>query len=673
MSLGGEILWDSFGVPHIYAEDEPGLFYGFGFAQANNHADIILRLYGEARARAAEYWGAAYANLDRWLLANDVPERAAVWLDAQTPAFRANLEAFANGFNAWALAHPDQIDPAVAVVLPVSAHDVMAHAHRLMTFVYVASALSTVGEASPGAIAMTGSNAWAVAPARSESGATLFLANPHLPWPTSYFTYLEADLNAPGVKMYGATQVGLPVLRFLFNERMGFANTVNAVLGATNYRLALDGDGYLFDGERRAFETRTKTFKVREADGSLRDERLDLRASVHGPVFKRPDGETVALRVAGLDRPFVLEQYWLMGKAESFAAFEAQMRRLQIPKFNIVYADREGHVAFIANGVLPRRGHGDFAYWSGLVRGDVSETLWDDVHSYDELPKVVDPPAGFVQNANDPPWVSTWPPALDPEAFPAYVAPPEPMSLRAQASVRMLREAEKLSFARMVELKASTHVLMADRVLPDLLAAAEGSDDPDVREAAALLAAWDRQAEADSRAALLFETWAARFAPANFTNAQGYREPWRRAAPLDTPTGVADPQAALALLKEAAAIVRERYGALDRPYGEASRFRLGDVDVPGVGGFGNMGVFNTITWGPAVDGVRTPAHGETWISLVEFGTPFKAMGLMAYGSSTQPGSPHRGDQLRFLSEKRLRTLWTTRAEVEANLEARTVY
>src|ERR1035438_6697724 len=70
----GEILWDTYGVPHIFASNETGVFYGFGWAQAQSHGNVILRLYGEARGRAAEYWGAAYADGDRW--ASAAPARS---------------------------------------------------------------------------------------------------------------------------------------------------------------------------------------------------------------------------------------------------------------------------------------------------------------------------------------------------------------------------------------------------------------------------------------------------------------------------------------------------------------------------------------------------------------------------------------------------------------------
>jgi acyl-homoserine-lactone acylase len=214
---------------------------------------------------------------------------------------------------------------------------------------------------------------------------------------------------------------------------------------------------------------------------------------------------------------------------------------------------------------------------------------------------------------------------------------------------------------------------MADRVLPELVAAAEADPDPEVRAAAALLKSWDRETVADSRAALLFETWAARFAPNNFTSQANFKVKWSPANPVDTPSGLADPAKAVAMLKAAVGEMKQKYGALDRPFGEVSRFALDKVDLPGNGGFGNTGIFRTITWGPLVAGKRTPQHGETWVSLVEFSTPIKAVGLMSYGSSSQPGSPHRADQLKHLSDKTLRTLWTTRAQVQQHLEGRTAY
>lgn len=672
-----EILWDRYGVPHVYGRSTAAVFYGYGHAQARSHGDEILRLYGEARGRGAEYWGAKYEETTVWVLRNGIPARARAWYEAQDPAFRTYLDAFARGINDYAAAHPAAIDPAVRVVLPVSGVDVVAHAHRLTNYVYVASPglggegepAATIGNGMPGE---DGSNTWAIAGSRTASGKPILLQNPHLGWDVNYFTYYEAHLVAPGFELYGATQIGLPIVRFAFNQQMGISNTVNGMMASTLYRLTLRDGGYLLDGTVRPFEVETIAYRLRLDDGSLVEKPLELRRSVHGPVFTRRDGVTVALRVAGLDRPGMLRQYFDMVTAKDHAAFTEAMRRLQVPTFNISYADRDGNIEYVFNGLAPRRRSGDFRFWRGLVPGDSSEYLWDEVHDYDELPRVTNPPAGFVQNSNDPPWFPSWPTTVDPEDYPAYLAPRVPLSMRAQHSLSMVAGDERFTLERLVELKHSTRAVLADRTLPDLLAAARADRDPGLQEAISLLDAWDRRYTSDSRAGLLFEEWARLFAGPAFTGVDNYAVPFDPARATSTPSGIKDPQAALRMLRDAIATTRGKYGALDRPFGDVSRFRLGDVDLPGDSHIGGLGPFRVVTWGPLdATGRRYPQHGETWIGMIEFTTPVKAYGLMSYGNSRQPGTPHRSDQLALLAGHQLRRLWLQREEIEANLMEKT--
>ena len=135
-----EILWDRYGVPHIYAADRESMFYAHGWAQMRNHADLLLRLYGESRGRAAEYWGGdANLELDRWVQLNGVPERARRWYDAQDPRFRKYLDEFARGINEFAAKNPSAIDPEFRVVLPVSGVDVVQHPLRAVHYGYMGS------------------------------------------------------------------------------------------------------------------------------------------------------------------------------------------------------------------------------------------------------------------------------------------------------------------------------------------------------------------------------------------------------------------------------------------------------------------------------------------------------------------------------------------------------
>lgn len=682
-ALRDEILWDTYGVPHVYGTSTAAVFYGYGYAQAQSHGDEILRLYGESRGRGAEYWGEKYEPTTLWLLVNGVPARAKLWYDAQEPAFRAYLDAFAKGMNDYAAAHADAIDPEVRVVLPVTGVDVVAHAHRLMNYIYVASPnLGGEGEAplvdasgrpaDPGYIGENGSNTWAVSPKKSASGHTLLLQNPHLGWDVNYFTYYEAHLVGPDFELYGATQIGLPVVRFAFSQQMGISNTVNSMMGSTTYKLTLRDAGYVYDGKVLPFEITRTAYKLRRADGSVVEKPLEIRSTVHGPVFTRNDGVTVALRVAGLDRPGMLHQYFDMVTAGNYDAFTAAMQRLQVPTFNISYADRDGNIEYIFNGIAPKRAVGDVAFWRGLVPGDSSDYLWTEVHPYEDLPRATNPSAGFVQNTNDPPWFPSWPTEMQPDNYPPYLAPLAVESMRAQNSLSMMAGHNNLTLEKMMELKLSTRSLLADRTLPDLLAAARADRDPDMQAAVALLGAWDHEYSADNRAGLLFEEWAKLFAGPAFTGVENYKVPFDPVNATTTPTGIKDPVAAVVMLREAIATTKQKYGALDRVFGEVSRFKLGDVDVPGDGHVGGLGPFRVITWGPLdAAGKRYPQHGETWIGMIEFSTPVRAYGLMTYGNSRQKGTIHRSDQLELLSQHLFRELWLQRAQVESHLSERT--
>jgi len=185
-------------VPHIFARDRSGLAYAFGWAQMQNHGDLLLRLVAQARGRASEYLNADYLDEDRWVWTLDLRGDAERSLAAQPRAMRAHLDAFVAGINAFARAHPELIGDSVRAVLPVQAVDVLAHLNRVTYARFLSSSTRTHDDARDWRD--RGSNAWAVAPKRSASGHTLLLQNPHLPW-SDLFTWIEAQYVAPGVNL----------------------------------------------------------------------------------------------------------------------------------------------------------------------------------------------------------------------------------------------------------------------------------------------------------------------------------------------------------------------------------------------------------------------------------------------------------------------------------------
>jgi acyl-homoserine-lactone acylase len=738
-----ELLWDSYGVPHVFAQDAAALFYAFGWAQMRSHGDMILRLYGQARGRAAEYWGERFIESDEWVLTNDVPARAELWLRAQSPHMQAYLEAFVAGINAFAERNPGAIGEAWKAVLPVHPADVLAHQQRVLHFTFMASPLMVagigrqwlaagaangeaggaangghleaasagwnggrLGAAHPGSIdgnggagagwnggrlgaahpgsndgnggpvgaVSAGSNAWAIAPARAAGGRAMLLMNPHLPW-GDLFTWYEAHLVGPGIDAYGTTLVGFPILAMAFNEHLGWTHTVNTIDSADLYELTLSGDGYLFDGAPRAFETRQHTLRVRQADGSIAERPFTVRSSVHGPVVAQRDGRALALRVAGLGASNLPDQYWDMARSQNLAQFEAALSRLQLPMFTVMYADRAGNILHSFNGLVPVRPRGDWAYWQGIVPGDSSATLWTQHHQYFSLPRVLNPPSGWLQNANDPPWTTTIPFALEPAFFPAYMAPQRPLAFRPQRSIRMLMEDPRITFDEMVAYKHSTRMEAADHLVQDVVAAARRIGDVHARDAAAVLERWDRTADADSRGGVLFQAFYRAMARHQWPTGSMFEVPWTPRAPLTTPDGLSDPATAVAILSRTAQAIHGTYGALDVPWGAVHRLRRDTLDLPASGGGGDLGIFRVLDLEPLPqDTTRFHATGgDSFILALEFSEPIRAQALLTYGNATQPGSPHRADQLGLYARKEMRPVFLTREQVLNNLLRREAF
>jgi acyl-homoserine-lactone acylase len=663
---GTEIIWDNYGVPHVYGRDSRSMFYAFGWAQMQSHGNLLLRLYGEARGRAAEYWGKDYLESDRWVWLNGIPNRAEQWWLATRVPYNLYIEAFVAGLNAYAVEHMAELDSTLTAVLPLRPQDVLAHTQRVVHTMFVTSTarIQPVTEAWRRS---AGSNAWAIAPKRSASGRALLLANPHLPW-SDVFTWYEAQLVSPDVNIYGAALVGQPFVSIAFNEDLGWTHTVNTIDAADLYELTLEEGGYRWNGAVRSFEASRAIIRVREGAG-FRDDTLQIVRSAHGPVIARAGEKALALRIAGLDQPHLLEQYWRMARSHNLKDFERALSMLQMPMFTVMYADKQGHIMHLFGGRVPVRAQGDWAFWSRPVRGDTSATLWTRTHLYNQLPRVVDPDSGWLQNANDPPWTTTFPIALDPSRYPPYMAPAGPFSFRPQRSARMLREDPQISFEEMIAYKHSTKLESAVHILDEVIAAARRFGTPLAQNAAEVLSRWDRSAEANSRGAVLFHSFMEDAAKRSWPGNSMFAVRWSPQRPFDTPDGLSDAEQAAAVLDGAAQRVQETFGALDVRWGDVYRLRRDLVDLPANGAPGELGSFRAVDY--ERDGNRYVAvGGDSYVAAIEFGRRVRALTLLSYGNASQPGSRHRTDQLPLFEHKQLKPALLRRDDVMKHAEQR---
>ena len=126
---------------------------------------------------------------------------------------------------------------------------------------------------------------------------------------------------------------------------------------------------------------------------------------------------------------------------------------------------------------------------------------------------------------------------------------------------------------------------------------------------------------------------------------------------------------------------RATYGAADVAWGDANRYRFGDIDLPGEGASSALGAFRVQVFDPPErkdSPVRVAGWGEAdrqlvggsdaWVLLVHFTRPVQAYSVLAYGQTTDRASPHSRDQIRIFANRDLRPVWFTDAEIAAHTE-----
>ncbi|MCB1883031.1 MAG: penicillin acylase family protein [Geminicoccaceae bacterium] len=513
-----DVLRDAHGVPHVFALNRADAYRALGFVHAQDRLfqmDMQRRL---ATGRLAEVAGPAVLASDRFyrtLGLADAAEKGAAALD---PWARGLVRAYAEGINAFLATRKGPLPPEFLALGyapdPWSETDVLAFA-RLMAWDLggnwrderLRRHLAAAGVAnaridgllSPDAAAGQGSNNWAVGPGRSATGGALLANDPHLALRTPSPFYL-AHLEAPGLRAIGGTLPGLPPVILGRNARIAWAFTTTHSDVQDLFVERVDPNDparYLAPGGGRPFAVREERIRVRGAP----DEVLRVRATRHGPVLSdlgfldAGAGEVLALAWTGL-RPDDRTPQAMLAVAEAgdWPSFVDALADFHSPQQNILYADVDGHIGFIAPGRVPGRGRGD---GRRPVLGWTGADDWRGFVPYDALPKAFDPPKAYLATANN---------RIVGDAYPYLLAADWPPDYRVRRIVERLKGKARHDPADFAAMQTDTVSLMARELLPPMLASVPFG--PDERRAALdLLRRWDGDMRADRPEPLLFYAW----------------------------------------------------------------------------------------------------------------------------------------------------------------------
>src|SRR5256712_792843 len=249
-----------------------------------------------------------------------------------------------------------------------------------------------------------GSNNWVVSGARTASGKRLLANDPPRMMGLPSLGYLT-HLIGPGWNVIGAGEPALPGVAAGHNERIGFGFTI---VGMDQQDVYVEQVAPCEDGSGRCYRTRGAWLPVRVVVDTIRVKGeaprvVRLEFTQHGPIVAEDTarGRAFVVRFVGSEPGTAgyLAQL-AVDRARDWPGFLSAAARWKLPTENLVYADVDGNIGWIAAGLMPVRS------WSGLlpVSGDGGDG-WQGVLPGGPPAPGYQPPRRLLRNGdnNNPP------------------------------------------------------------------------------------------------------------------------------------------------------------------------------------------------------------------------------------------------------------------------------
>jgi len=527
-----DILFDRWGVPHIYAKDTYDLFFTQGWITARDRLfqlDLWRRI---GSGRLAEVLGPSAVKRDR--MARLLRYRGnwdAEWA-SYAPDTKEIVTAFVEGINAYirALGGQRPVEFKVAGYDPGAwtPEDVVSRVAGLSMMLNVQSEVRRCQDVAkfgldkvqkymppdpdreldpPPGIDLAGitpdilkdylaalggplrfpdqqgSNDWVVDGTRTVSGKPLLANDPHraIQIPSLRKT---VQLVAPGWDVIGAGEPALPGIALGHNDKIAFGFTIVGTDQEDLYVETLNPDdptSYRYRGDWKKMEIEHETIPVRGADPQT----VELHYTIHGPVIyeDKQHNRAYALRTVATEPGTAGYLAGLsVARAGNWDEFRKAMARFKVPSENVVYADTQGNIGWIAAGLTPVRKN-----WSGLfpVPGESGDYEWSGFLDVNDLPQSYNPAAHHIATANN----NILPPGYTKQISYEWATPD-----RVHRIEEMLAWRGKFRVETFEHMQQDVVSLNARRFMALL-----GPDSP--------LAGWDGHLRVDSEKGLLYEAW----------------------------------------------------------------------------------------------------------------------------------------------------------------------
>ena len=724
-----EIIRDSYGVPHVYARTERDLFFGLGYAMAQDRLWLMDYMRRKATGRLAELLGPDYVDQDLAFRILDFPTICARNYALLADRWRQLLEGMAEGINLairragdtlpieFALLdyRPEPWTPVDLLIglryqwwglsgrlAQITTATVLERelGERLEAFLRVERAdlyivpegqnAATDGPPAPLRDSLHlggqphGSNNWVIAGTRTRSGKPLLANDPHYSYAYGHGLFYPCHLDGAGHHEAGFVFIGTPGMMTGANGRIAWGFTNNGTSIRDLYAEEVDPS----DPGRYRLGDRWEPFTTREIEIAVKGRepvRRTLRATVRGPIVNDmvpavgPNDPPLSLRWVGFEMIDDVQALIEMNTATNWAEFRAALRNWACSVTNFIYADVDGNIGYQMAARIPLRR----VATRGIRPANDPDHAWIGYIPFDANPRIENPPDGIIATANNRPIAPSyrWP------LYGTYAGGTR--QARILEILRSRRDHDAADFRRM---QYDATSLIAREVSPRIIAALRADGDGRLREIADILDRWDHRFTTDAVAPTIFEAFMQRWTPA-YAAATLPDQPVVRAA--------AGPAARRALVGEETVLEPARLDALITATMRAALDWLADRLGPDPAGW-TWGRVHTMSWphplghhgrlGELLNGPRLPcdgtenvinnvapsasepfiaASGPTYRLIADLATPEVVYINSHCPTCACPGSPHYSDTIRDWASGNYQPLRRVRALIEIEAEGTT--
>ena len=678
------ITRDDWGIAHVHGKTDADAVFGMIYAQAEDDFPRIEANYLTNLGRTAEAEGesAIWKDLRARLYVSD-SELKADYARSPLP-MRRLMDAWADGLNYFLATHP-QVRPRVLtrfepwMALSFTEGSIGGDIERIdLDQLKAFYSNKPIAAALPARMERQGSNGIAIAPRITSAGKALLLINPHTSW---YFRSEQQVTSDEGLDVYGASTWGQFFIYQGFNVHAGWMHTSSGIDNVDEFAEKIERRGrgycYRYGAECRPLGVRPVSIRYRTGDGRLAIRNFTTYRTHHGPIFRSEGGRWIAF--AMMDKPVeALQQSFLRTKATDLTSFLAIAGRFKANSSNnTLFADDKGEIAYLHPQFVPRRD--DRFDYEHPVDGSDPRTDWRGLHALSELPSVLNPPNGWVQNTNTWPYRAAGKYSADPARFPKYMDM-DGENYRGLHALQLLEGSRGWTLDKLQAAAFDTYQPGFAVLIPALLQAYDALPADDPRRATLLapiaaLRGWNYRWSADSIAQTLAMNWGEALKAA--LNAPKFESANKVMMRLSRDTNA---DLKLKVFGEVVAKLQRDFGRWQVPWGEINRFQRIDpaikpsysdaapsLPVPfAEGRFGSLASIRSL---PRPGTKRWYGdYGNSFVAVVEFGKRVRARAVTAGGESGDPASPHFADQIQRYASGDLREVYFYPDQLKGHVE-----